>query len=153
MNVRVPAPLAAALLAAVGCSPAPTAEVTGTVTVGGKPVPEGRIAFYPHNGRAAVGTIGRDGRYTLTTFADGDGALLGPHKVTIDARRVTMAAAAPEPKSLEEELAGKGKLLGGPRPVVEWLVPAKYAEPGSTTLTADVKPGRNTIDFEIPARR
>jgi len=63
-----------------------TASVTGTVTLKGTPVTEGRIAFFPPKGRPAMGTIQSDGTYTLTTFDPGDGALLGNHRVTITAK-------------------------------------------------------------------
>ncbi len=100
--------------------------------------------FLPEHGRPAIGAIGSDGRYTLTTFDSGDGAVLGRHCVTIKSTRVT---GGPQPKSFEEELRGVGR---GGVPRVEWLVPEKFSRPESSPLTAEVKDGKNTIDFHLP---
>jgi Protein of unknown function (DUF1559) len=70
-------PLVSCLLLGCAESRPKTAVVTGKVTYQGKPVPHGTITFVPANGPAATGEIRPDGSYTLTTFRDGDGALLG----------------------------------------------------------------------------
>ena len=90
---RRAATLAALLLAtasAPGCG-APeaaarlstTVPVWGKVTYKGKPLTRGTIAFEPDAGREAHGEIGPDGGFTLTTFAKGDGAVAGVHRVSI----------------------------------------------------------------------
>jgi len=126
-----------------GCGPGfpETADVSGRVTHGGKPVPEGRILFWPEEGRPAMGQIEPDGSYKLTTFAEGDGATPGVHKVTIKATRVHF----PGGRDVPPEAASSGK------PFVEWLVPPKYERVETTPLTADVQPGENTIDFNLPS--
>jgi hypothetical protein len=139
--------LALALLVA-GCggpSRPATSAVTGRVTYAGKPVPLGQVMFYPETGRPAMGAIGADGTYRLTTFDKDDGAALGHFKVTITAMRVT---GPPAPKSLEDELR-QGSAAG--KTTIEWLVPEKYSRQESTTLTAEVKAGSNTINFDLPA--
>lgn len=142
------ASIAAALVAAgaltfAGCGPKrpETAQVSGRVTYQGKPVVEGRIMFQPEQGRPATASIAADGTYRLTTFEAGDGAVLGRHRVTIESRRITVPNA---PKSFADET----KAPVGP-PKVEWLVPEKYSNRETSPLTADVKPGRNAIDFDI----
>lgn len=143
--------LAAGLLAAAGCGGPRLAPVSGRVTVGGKPVPEGVVMFHPADGPTAVGAI-KDGAYTLTTFKPGDGALVGDHKVTISATSVG-AGSMVEAASLDEEMARAGKkgvkwLVAGE---VKWVVPEKYSKPESTDLKAAVADSANTIDFDIPA--
>lgn len=68
------------------------APVTGTVTCAGSPVTEGYVIFTPvvsaesnpmNSGKAATGTINSDGTYTLTTYDEGDGAMIGTHEVRI----------------------------------------------------------------------
>ena len=56
----------AGLLLAAGCS-APVADVSGTVTVGGRPVPSGKVAFICDGGTKPVLSVDiKDGRYTVT---------------------------------------------------------------------------------------
>lgn len=150
----------ALLLAAAGCgrSPLPVAPVTGRVTVAGKPVTTGAVWFYPSTaGRPAIGQIGPDGRYTLATFTRADGALLGEHRVVVEARTVEQTFAQPPkattdlptdtPEYIRQELEA-GMFLGEK---VTWFVPEIYAAAATTPLRADVKPGRNSIDFDLPA--
>lgn len=124
-----------------------TAPVTGKVTINGQAVQSGKITFYPAEGRPAMGEIGSDGTFRLTTFADGDGAVLGKHKVTIKATQVT---GTPPPRSFEEELARAKEKTPMTASVVEWIVPEKYARQESTPLEREVKRGENLINFVLP---
>ena len=127
-----------------GCGPGfpETADVSGRVTYAGKPVPEGRVLFWPEEGRPAMGEINPDGTYHLTTFAEGDGATPGTHKVTIKATRVHFPGGG----------ASSPEAPGAPgRPIVEWLVPERYEQVATSPLTVDVQPGENTVDFDLPA--
>jgi hypothetical protein len=129
-----------------GCGPRlpATAPVHGKITLDGKPVALGRITFHPTAGRNALGTIASDGTYTLYTFQPGDGALLGKHRVTIEATKITGPSA---PKSLAEEQ--HGGIASSTLPQVEWIVPQLYSRPETSPLEADVQPGANTIDFNL----
>jgi hypothetical protein len=141
--------LAAGGLVLTGCGsgrPA-TAKVTGKVTLAGQPVPQGTITFYPQTGRPATGRLQSDGTYTLTTFDPGDGALVGKHTVTVEA--VKFSGVEP-PKSVEEEMKqGKGLSSSRTPPQSERLVPPRYAQRDASGLTAEVKPGPNTFDFDL----
>ena len=137
------------MLVAGGCGPSrpATATVSGRVTFNGKPVAAGQIVFYPETGRPAMSAINADGRYHLTTFKSGDGAMLGRHRVTIEATRVSSGPTMP--KTMEEEMNGHGFAPSGP-PRVEWLAPVKYSNLQTSPLTAEVKSGENTINFDLP---
>jgi hypothetical protein len=80
-------------------------------------------------GRNARGTVGADGRYRLTTFKDGDGAVEGPH-------RVLVVPPSYEPSNME-----------GPPPK-QVLSPncSKYETSG---LRFTVKPETNTYDITV----
>jgi hypothetical protein len=52
------------------------------VTLGDAPVGNVTITFTPSDGRPASGTVDADGRFTLSTFAMRDGAVIGRHRVT-----------------------------------------------------------------------
>ena len=141
-----------AALAAGGCGPGlpETAPVQGTVTYDGKPVTQGKIAFFPETGRPASGQIQPDGTYTLTTFSTDDGALLGKHVVTIESMTST---GGEQPKSFEQEMARALDPTKRPpgQPVAKWLVPERYSNRNTSGLTAEVAPGKNTLDFNLPA--
>jgi len=85
------------LLAAVlsGCSGGlkefPVAEVTGVVLCEGQPVPFAKVQFNPKgvegSKSAEVGKPGfafadKDGKFVLSTYGEGDGAVIGKHVVT-----------------------------------------------------------------------
>jgi len=61
------------------------------VTCDGKPVANAVLIFSPvpssetalESGKAASGSTDADGRYTLTTYKRGDGALIGKHRASI----------------------------------------------------------------------
>lgn len=142
--------LAAGLANGCGPSRPATAPVRGKITCGGQAVTEGMVTFYPEQGRSASGRIQSDGTYALTTFDQGDGAVLGKHKVTIEAVRFT--GGAPAPTSMEEEIrmAREKTPASQAAPKAEWLVPQRYSTRDSSDLTYEVKTGQNTADFDVP---
>jgi hypothetical protein len=75
-----------------GCDRIPyeLAPVHGTITVDDKPMFQGRIRFAPvaavegeNPGKAAFGSIEKDGSYRLTTYEPKDGAVVGEHWVLV----------------------------------------------------------------------
>lgn len=71
-------------LAAAGCNNGPSmANVSGSVTLDGKPLEFGYVVFQPAQGQPAQGEIADDGAFTLSSFKPGDGAQVGSHKVTV----------------------------------------------------------------------
>ena len=119
----------------------PTVPVSGVVTYRGQPVPQGRIQFAPDmtgpGVRAAFGNLDSRGRYTLSTYGKGDGAIVGTHRVAIVARR---QAAAP----FDREAVAAGLTSGPPS-----LIPEHYGNGATSGLTAEVQPGPNTINFDL----
>lgn len=133
----------------MGCSGGPViAPVKGKVTYMGKVIDQGVIMFLPEQGPPATGNIEKDGSFTLTTTRKADGAVVGKHKVIIQATKVG-GGSYETPKSIEEEnqQSRSNKILVAGK--VTWLVPEKYSMDKSSTLTADVKNQPNTIDFDI----
>lgn len=129
--------LCGALFAIYGCSSTPddmpeVGTVTGVVTLDGKPLEQAQVSFSPENGRTSTGTTDASGTYELTYTPTVQGAKIGKHSVRISTFQ--------EP---EGDLDNEEKLKGGR----EELVPEKYNK--QTTLTADVKAGENTFDFEL----
>jgi len=76
----------------LGCSKSPydLAPVTGKVTVDGQPLPDGQVMFAPRAtsgnakaGKPAFGNLQPDGTFSLSTYAEGDGAVVGEHLITL----------------------------------------------------------------------
>lgn len=115
---------------AAGCSDDGFAEVSGSVTLDGAPLPEGEILFIaPDNGSAPTAGKITNGRFTVR-------ASYGTKKVQINATRDT----------------GRKEIDGWP--IRESIIPEEYNS--RTGLTADVQSGgRNefTFDLKMKTRR
>jgi hypothetical protein len=123
-------------------------RVAGKVTYNGKSVTKGVVSFIPASGpgtatgQSATGEIGSDGSYQLTTFASGDGAVLGEHKVIVQSREDDPAlkgGGMPIPDA-------QGRLNIKPP---KYLVPQKYATTENSPLRFTVKEGSNRYDIEL----
>lgn len=73
------------MLAGCSSSPVPVYPVTGQVMLAdGTPVQTGTIEFTSADGvYTARGSIERDGRFSLTTFRENDGAVAGEHRAVV----------------------------------------------------------------------
>jgi hypothetical protein len=135
------------LLALLGCGGAnqlETAPVSGRVTLDGKPLERGTVTFLPERGRVATGEIQTDGTFTLGTYSERDGAIVGRHRVAVvvvdQAAAEALAAAAPASDTDIVE-------ADAPLPLA---TPAHYADPGNSGLTFEVKAGEsNEAVFEL----
>lgn len=129
----------AALAAVLGCqrSDSQLGRVEGVVRLDGQPLASGQVIFQPASGRGAQGTIRPDGTFTLGTYGETDGALVGEHRVAI----VAYAGATqgrPDPTAQR----------AAPKP----LVPERYLAVGTSGLTYEVKPGKNQPEFNLESR-
>jgi hypothetical protein len=117
------------------------AKVSGTVTLDKMPVEGAAVMFMPvGGGRPAQGLTDAQGKFTLTTFEDGDGAIIGEHKVTVTKMQVTGAKATADGLSGTTE-AGEIKEV--------WLVPQIYSVPETSGLTAKVEKGMQPVVLEL----
>jgi hypothetical protein len=120
--------------------------VQGKVLFDGKPlVGGGSIAFVPagsQQGKAAGGTIQKDGTYTLTTYADGDGSMAGDFRVVITQEVAVEPVATPDGTPAEQN-----PIIEVP---VEARIPPVYSDYENSPLTAKVEAkSSNTIDFDL----
>jgi hypothetical protein len=113
------------------------ASVSGAVTLDGQPViggPDkyGTVSFSREGGGGATGVaiIDGSGRYELKTGAQ-SGIEPGAYQVAIAIKRISPGA--------NEYAETKATLIS----------PAKYGSIPSSGLRADVKQGRNTINFDL----
>jgi hypothetical protein len=118
----------------VGCgkgdSRTPTHAVRGKVTDGSKPLAHAQVVFHPIATTAGTpkprAKTDANGEFSLTTYDGNDGAPAGQYKV-----------------SVEQLLADPKNPDAGPTN----RLPAKYADPEKSGLTATVNAGPN----ELPA--
>lgn len=130
----------AAMVALAGCgggkSPPPMTPVEGVVKLDGKPAGNISVQFMPDvvrggTGPTSTGTSGPDGTFTLKTYDGQEGAVVGPHVVTLF--------------DLDEERPEQGQARRKPE-----RLSAKY---GTTAggLAVEVKPGE-AVALEAGAR-
>jgi hypothetical protein len=126
--------LSASLLNGCGSRNPPTYAIAGTVTYRGKPVENAGVMFMPNSGRPASGQTDAQGRFTLRTYKDNDGAIVGENIVCV-------SKMVPDPSQ-------KGK-------DAMWLkmisaLPARYATPVTSPLKVTVgSTGSNEFRFEL----
>ena len=104
-------------------------RVSGVVTLDGQPLPDATVMFQPTEGRASIATTDSAGKYSLVYLDGVPGAKLGPHQVII-----------------RTEIPGED----GQPPIAKEKLPKKYHE--QTELTAEVKPGSNTFNFDLTSQ-
>lgn len=145
---------ALALLISIGCGQSGPGllPVSGRVTVDGEPVESGTVTFYPGSGRPATSELSSGGRYQLTTYNSGDGAVSGHYVVTIYAQDVQ--GSAPKLQNWSDELSyydtprdSSEALLQAAKTV--WLVPEMYSDRSTSDLTADVNAAQTDYDFNL----
>jgi hypothetical protein len=119
----------------IGCGGAAgpeLAEVTGKVSLDGQALAKVSLQFIPEGdtGSPSYGVTNAEGEYELLFSAERSGAMVGKYQVEI--------------QPIEPDVDQDGKPLDGAVPVV---IPARYQTAGA--LTAEVKPGSNSIDFAL----
>jgi hypothetical protein len=125
----------ACLMWLAGCGAGGGAGVSGKVTLDGSPLDDATISFVPlaEGQRQAAWTTVKEGHYAI---ASTEGLGTGQFRVEIRALR-----------SVGEKTNQTDPTL--PAPAKE-AVPSKYNS--KSELTADIKPGANTADFELKSK-
>jgi hypothetical protein len=107
----------------------PTVRVSGTLNVDGKPVSKGTVHFQPVKGPAATGIV-QDGKFTLTTYNDGDGVIPGKNRVSVEV--------IDEVPTKDGDTTSKS------------LIPSKFMNPDKSGIQLDVRPsGYSNLQISI----
>jgi hypothetical protein len=107
----------------------PTVRVSGTLSVDGKPVSKGTVHFIPEKGRPATGIV-QEGKFTLTTYTDGDGAIPGKNRVSVEV--------------VEEVPTKDGDTTA------KSLIAAKFMNPESSGIQLEIRPaGYSNLQINI----
>lgn len=150
--------LALGVLVSTGCgrSGPAVAFVEGTVLLDGQPVADATVGLSPlAGGLPAVGMTDADGRFHLSSTGGGRpeaGAVPGEYSVVVSKQVVEYSGTPPTPEQESSTPPAPGSDRGAARPptqTVRDLVPAAYGQAESSGLRAVVKPGRNTLQFEL----
>lgn len=118
-------------------------QVSGTIKLDGKPLSGVAVVFQPDSGRPARGVTNSEGKYELTYIRETRGTKVGHNRVEI----------APSEEGGEDEDADElegdvdSPQVKQPANARKPSVPARYNT--KSELEADVKPGKNTFDFEL----
>jgi hypothetical protein len=117
---------------AVGCSGdlPPTATVRGTVEFDGKPLTgfeNASVLLTPRGGRKATGVIQADSSFELSSFGDGDGAIVGPARI-----RVTATVDDPGAVTVDRGIG------------LRWIIPVRFGGEDSG-LSCEVLPGQENV--------
>lgn len=78
----------------VGCGDpgaAPTARIDGTVTLDGAPLPKAQVTLNPtgkEGGRPPMGVADASGKFSVSSFKPGDGAMPGNYIATVNGEGV-----------------------------------------------------------------
>jgi hypothetical protein len=142
---------ATAYLAGCGESRPATYPVEGVLRFeDGQPVPFGTVEFRSPAARVtARGKVDERGRFRLTTFSDGDGAVAGEHQVIV-VQYVSSAALQQGAVHTDPSHASHGSQVAHRAA----LVPRKYADYSTSGLTANVEAGdANRITLQVARQK
>jgi hypothetical protein len=158
LAVLLPAALGAAV-AAGGCRRPEFAfyPVEGTVTRGGRPLPNIQVVFLadPDSGTVgprATGATDAAGRYRLRTDQGDDGAVAGTHRVVLvdlEAARMGFGRFGGSQRKEVEGAPPKGGKRLADKSKTASRVPAEYGSINQTKLRARVGPEDGVFDVKI----
>lgn len=143
--------MASGCLFSIGCGSgaAEGGQVTGIVTLDGQPVANAKVTFYKSDDKTGtmdviVAMTDAMGKYSL--FGDDPsyrGTPVGEYKVTVYKLVPIKNAKLPEDADPEQiEASGQGRNI----------LPTQTANLQTTTITATVKDGPNTVDIALKSK-
>ncbi|MEQ8211285.1 MAG: hypothetical protein RH917_15770 [Lacipirellulaceae bacterium] len=150
--------LGASSLGCSGSDQLERGEVTGMVTLDGKPLDSGRIIFRPVKGRAGRGEV-RDGKIISTgTYDMDDGIVLGTHKIavqpivkdapiTIDRMAEEVDDEKPKKRRSRVEKPSYAAL-----PSTNVKIPRRYHNPDTSGFTKEIVAGENTLELKLTSQ-
>ncbi len=120
----------------------PMSRVSGIISFQGRPLPQAKVSFIPEDKhlRPAMGTTDAQGRFTLTTYEPGDGAVTGPHRISVLARGPFTGTI---PSHLGAAFAEEQEEKGPP------LIPVSYFNPETSGLSEQVVGPEQSFQIDL----
>ncbi|WP_206028416.1 carboxypeptidase-like regulatory domain-containing protein [Thalassoroseus pseudoceratinae] len=117
------------------------AEVSGTITLDGEPLPNARVKFENETGGYSYGLTDDSGAYTLMFNSEKSG--IQPGEKTV---RIFTVGGGPEFSLGQEEMVEEDP----DAPTEQEIIPAKYNS--ESELTETVESGSQTINFDLQSK-
>ena len=115
-----------------------TVPVEGSVKFAGEPLSSGVVTFHPHEiaeglpRRPAKGHLDAQGRFQLSTFRPGDGAVPGTYRVTVHSY-------LNRPDKLDDAAVYEP----------QWRIPQRYGDPAASQLSAAVSAQEPSVEISL----
>lgn len=122
----------------------PTKKVTVIVSYKGTPLEGATVTFIPQSTDVipAYGKTDAQGKAKMKTYVEGDGAVIGTHKVLLDKSESTGGQSV--------DVDSPQYNPNAPPATVKHHLPPKYGNPATSGLTAEVKDGgANEFTFDL----
>ena len=129
-----------------------TAPVSGRITFRGQPVANAAVTFVCSGApRFSSGRTDADGKFKLSTFEPGDGAVIGDNLVTVVKRATQIDAinASIDPASGDNRAIDDAFDQAASRPQARSEIPVRYASQKNSDLRFTVIAGKNHFDIEL----
>ena len=141
----------------------PLAKASGIVKLDGAPVEGATVTYLPvDGGRPGTGQTDAQGRYTIKTFEDAEGAIVGDHKVAVmkvsgEGADVLDEGGAPSGDVSDEDDGSDGLSMvmdteenSNGNPQITYDVPEMYMDSNNSGLRITVPAeGSETLDLEL----
>lgn len=129
-------------LGLAGCQRGPRyVPVSGVVTIGGQPLAGAAVSFQPLvPGEPSIGVTDDQGRFSLKTAHDQEGAVVGEHQIAVYCAEG--APLAPGESKPPGDIAPAGfKMV--------WKAPQRYMKFETSQLETDVQPGMAPVELKL----
>ncbi|MGD0656166.1 MAG: hypothetical protein ABSA16_17655 [Thermoguttaceae bacterium] len=114
-----------ALISGCGDNLPQRVPVSGQVLLDGKPLETGTLSIQSPGQRSSYATLGPGGKFSISTFSENDGLMIGKHPVAVISK---------------ENINGK---------TVKWLIPKKYTDIATSGLEIDVPGPRSDVVINL----
>ncbi len=127
--------LTLSILVFVGCGGSSETKVTGTVTYKGKPLNSGYVLLKFENNNEVNGQILGDGTFEI---------------YTTDRGKALIAVGSPKIEPVKETRGGPPVDTSKLPDPAKWVeIPAKYADPATSSKEVTIKSGINTVNIDL----